>query len=298
MCNTSSNMYSTCHAGNNCGTSLHPSFCSANNFGGSSSAQTLPFGMTSGNSSNKSQLLTSLSQNCSSKGLGVNMSQAHTSGIDTSNTIIDMNHKNLLSDKAVTSASIFSLQQAPSHSSPTTVDMEEISLHCHTNRLQQVAVETGQLTHTTQFERCQQQRFETISPPTVPSTPDPAADSIFNVSDHRIPSTCSLAAVNTGKLLEAKTQFASQAGPSNEVLVSLQTGSDLDGRARSCFDGHFSKNAPRQSSMFGLDDHQLNQPQNTHHHQPHLHHNAQDSTTQLIVGTSSILQTSVKHMVS
>ncbi|RUS80061.1 hypothetical protein EGW08_012178 [Elysia chlorotica] len=314
-CETSSHTYSSCHTGNNCSASQqhHPfsSTSTCNVDGGSSSAQqALPFGMAScsnSSSSNKSQLLTSLShQSCGglSKGMVLNLSQLQTSGIYTSNTVVDMNHKNLISDKAVTSASIFNSHRhpAPSHTSSTAIEMEEMSLHSsqHQHHHQSVS-DTSQLSHshTTQFERCQQQRFETISPPTVPSTPDPATDSIFSVRDHRIPALGSLSTVDAGsKSLENK------AGSSDDVLAAFQSGSDLGGCvARFCFDGHSKSAGPRQCSMFGLDEHQLNSPSQNAHHHSHLHHhhhqqNAQDSTAQLIVGTSSILTNSVKHMLT
>ena len=250
----------------------------------SNMSQTLPFGMIS-SSSNKTGLLTSFSQSSSPKGM-INFSQAQNTDIITS-SIIDMNQRNLLPDKTFTSTSMFSQQvlsqpQPFIYSSPTTVAMEEIPGHSHTyqtHKFQQQQEERPSH-HKTQFETRQQQRFETISPPTVSSTKDPTTDYIFDVMGQGIAS---------GPHSNNKAQhIISPDPPSDGVLASLHGQSGLGGQVGSCFGGHFSKSAPLQGSLFG----QENQSQCCHP----PHQNTQVSTTELMAGPSG-LQSAVKEMV-
>ncbi|GFR73058.1 calmodulin-binding transcription activator [Elysia marginata] len=277
-------------------------------------SQTLPFGSTTcgSNVCSRLQPATSLSQNRTSKATEINMSHTQTPNISTSNSILDMNNRNLLPEKVVCATSMFSYLQVPSQSHPfinssfpTTVDMEEISTQCHTSQPQQQQQQqeigkTEMLRPATKFEISQQQRFETISPPTVTLNSDPTAGYVFNVGSQAISNSVVLATMDSGNPSQNNAcQATETAKPPGELLAPLQTNTNLTGgQARSsCFNNHFTKASSLQGSMFVFDTDQSSQSQDVHV-QPHLTPNAQDSNPHLMACTSSVLQTSIKNMMT
>ncbi|GFN96476.1 calmodulin-binding transcription activator 1, partial [Plakobranchus ocellatus] len=266
-------------------------FCTSSNIVSSNqidhniaTAQTLPFDISS-KGDNKLQVNASFSPIHEAKDVA-HVSPNQNSGF--SSNIININQKNLLSTKAIPSIPVISpnfSQQRPSqtqpfvYSSPTTTVMEGVQVHNHSNHSHKSNQFPQQ--HNVQNYRDQQQRFETISPPTVINTSSQKVDNVFSAKGPDILNTFD--GINTVKNMEGKPHHTTLCTSSEQALVTSHMQPEFGCHAVSSLEEQSSKRDTLRDPVFSL-HHQLQQPQNLHQHL----HNPQASTSDLMASQARL----------